>query len=92
MDDKNKILSYRAIPVNTIREGLRTVELLGPGMEMNANSCLLVEVVKAEEKVKKKMASLFVWVKCPFWEVYFICMWADEMIWWIIYENNNNTK
>lgn len=60
MDDKNKILSYRAIPTNTIREGLRTVELLGPGMEMNANSCLLVEVVKTEEKVKKKMASLFV--------------------------------
>jgi hypothetical protein len=31
-----------------MREGLRTVELLGPGMELNINSCLLVETVVVE--------------------------------------------
>lgn len=58
VNERHEILSFRAMPVSTIREGLRTVELLGPGMELNINSCFLVEAIIIEEKLKKKLASL----------------------------------
>jgi hypothetical protein len=32
VDEQDKILSFRALPINAMREGLRIVELLGPGM------------------------------------------------------------
>ncbi len=32
VDEQDKILAFRALSVSTIREGLRIVELLGPGM------------------------------------------------------------
>lgn len=32
VDEKEKILAFRALSINAIREGLRIVELLGPGM------------------------------------------------------------
>jgi len=60
VDEKDKVLSFRAIPYRLIREGLRTVELLGPGMELNSNSCLLVESTIVEESRKRKLSSLLV--------------------------------
>jgi hypothetical protein len=42
VDEHSKILAFRALPIHAIRPGLRIVELLGPGMELNQNNCLLI--------------------------------------------------
>ena len=52
-------MSYRAVSLNYMREGLRNVQLLGPGMELYKNSCLLVHCEIKEEKRKRKLSDAF---------------------------------
>ena len=52
-------MSYRAVSLIHIREGLRTVQLLGPGMELYLNSCLVVLCEIKEDRRKRRMSDAF---------------------------------
>lgn len=59
VDGAGNIMSYRAVGLVHVSEGLRTVQLLGPGMELYMNSCLVVECWIREDDKKKKKGGAF---------------------------------
>ena len=59
VNKKGEIMSYRAVSLIHIREGLRTVQLLGPGMELYLNSCLVVLCEIKEDRRKRRMSDAF---------------------------------
>lgn len=58
LDNQECLVSYRAVSLLNMREGLRTVQLLGPGMELHINSCLLVHYQLVPDERKKKADSI----------------------------------